>query len=59
MEPLILLAILALLIFGPRRHGRPHSRAAIAFGALLLLVLAIALGFGSLWNWLLEDFSRR
>ena len=59
MEFLVLLAILGLLIFGPRRHGRPHSRAAIAFGALLLLVVALAFGFGSIWNWLLDDFSRR
>lgn len=59
MEFLILLAIFALLIFGPRRQGRPRSRAAVALGILLLLVLALAFGFGSIWNWLVEDFSRR
>ena len=52
-------AIFALLVFGPRRHGRPRSRAAVALGILLLLVLALAFGFGSIWNWLVDDFSRR
>ena len=59
MEILILVAIFALLIFGPRRNGRPHNRAAIALGALILLVFALAFGFGSIWNWLLDDFARR
>jgi len=59
MEILILVAIFALLIVGPRRNGRPHNRAAIALGALILLVFALAFGFGSIWNWLLDDFARR
>jgi hypothetical protein len=59
MEILILLAIFALLIFGPRRRGRPHNRAVMALGVLILLVAALAFGFGSIWNWLLDDFARR
>jgi hypothetical protein len=59
MDPLVILAILALLIFGPRRGGRPHNRIALAFAGVLLLVLAFMFGLGSLWNWLLEDFGRR
>jgi hypothetical protein len=59
MEILILVAIFALLIFGPRRNGRPRNRAAIAFGALILLVFALAFGFGSIWNWLLAGFARQ
>ena len=59
MELLVLLAILALLVFGPRRGGRRPGRAGLALGVLILLVAALALGFGSLWNWALEDFARR
>lgn len=59
MEILVLVAIFALLVFGPRRNGRPHNRAAIALGALILLVLALTFGIASVWNWVLDDFARR
>jgi hypothetical protein len=47
---LVLLAILALLMFGPRRGGRMPSRAGIVIGIVILVWLAIAFGVGSLWN---------
>ena len=59
MELLILLGIFALLVFGPRRHGRPRSRAGLVVGVLLLLVLSLAFGLGSIWNRLLEGFAGR
>ena len=59
MEFLVLLAILALLVLGPRRGGRPRGRIGLVLGILILLVAALAFGFGSLWNWLLDDFARR
>ena len=50
MEILVLLAILALLLFGPRRGGRMPGPVAIAIGLAILLWLAFALGLGSIWN---------
>ena len=45
--------------FGPRRNGRPRSRAGLVVGVLLLLVLSLAFGLGSIWNRLLEGFAGR
>ena len=59
MEVVVLAAIFLLLVLGPRRGGRPRSMAAVALGLTILLVLALTFGFGSLWNWLLDDFARR
>ena len=50
MELFILFAILALLIFGPRRGGRMPGPIALILGAALLLWLLIAFGLGALWN---------
>lgn len=50
MELVILFAILALLIFGPRRGGRMPGPIAMILGALLLLWLLAGLGIGVLWN---------
>jgi len=59
MELRILLGIFALLVFGMRRNGRPRSRAGLALGVLLLPVLSLAFGLGSIWNRLLEGFAGR
>jgi hypothetical protein len=50
MELVILFAVLALLLFGPRRGGRMPGPVAIILGLLLLLWLLAALGLGALWN---------
>ncbi len=50
MEILVLFAILALLIFGPRRGGRWPSPFAMILGAVLLVWLATAFGLGAIWN---------
>jgi hypothetical protein len=50
MEILVLLAILALLLLGPRRGGRMPGPVAIAIGLAILLWLAFAFGLGSIWN---------
>jgi len=46
----ILFAIVALLLLGPRRGGRPQGPFAILAGILFLVWLAAAFGLGSLWN---------
>ena len=50
MEFVVLLGILALLVFGPRRGGRKPSRIAMIGGAVLLVWLLAAFGLGALWN---------
>jgi hypothetical protein len=46
MEIFVLLGILALLMFAPRRGGQWPGRAARIGGGLLFLWLVIALGMG-------------
>jgi hypothetical protein len=46
MEIFVLIGMLALLMFGPRRGGRWPSRAAMIGGGLLFIWLVIALGTG-------------
>ena len=58
MEIVVLFAILALLIFGPRRGGRWPGRGAIALGAILLAWLAVAFGAGSLWRAIVGDIPQ-
>jgi hypothetical protein len=50
VEILVLFAVVALLLLGPRRGGRPQSRVAVVAGILFLIWLAAAFGLGSLWN---------
>lgn len=50
MELVVLVGILALLIFGPRRGGRMPGAFAMIFGGLLLAWLVIAFGLASVWN---------
>jgi len=42
MEPLVLFAVLALLMFGPRRGGGRPGRVARTFAAVLLVWLVVA-----------------
>jgi len=44
VEIVVLFAILALLMLGPRRHGRVQSPAAIKGKVAFLLVLAVVFG---------------
>ena len=55
---LILLAILALLMFGPRRGGKMPSPAAIAFGLFIILYMTMAFGCGALWNAVMQQGRR-
>ncbi len=50
MEFVVLVGILVLLIFGPRRGGRMPGSFAMILGGLLLAWMVIAFGLGSLWN---------
>jgi hypothetical protein len=50
MEILVLFAIAALLLFGPRRGGRAPGAFAIVLGMAFLLWFAIALGLGWVWR---------
>jgi hypothetical protein len=50
VEIVILFAILALLILGPRRGGRMPGPVAILAGAALLAWLLFAFGLGWLWD---------
>jgi hypothetical protein len=50
VELVILFAILALLVLGPRRGGRKPGPLALLLGAGLLLWLLLAFGLGTLWN---------
>ena len=50
MEILVLFAILALLVLGPRRGGRARGPVALLVGVALLLWLLMAFGLGALWN---------
>lgn len=58
MELVILFAILALLIFGPRRGGRMPSRIAMIAGAVLLLWLLLAFGMGAIWKAIVGTVSQ-
>jgi hypothetical protein len=59
MDFLVLLAILALLILGPRRGRRMPGPVAILIGIIILLWLAAAFGLGSLWNGIFGPAARR
>ena len=50
MEIVVLFAIAALLLLGPRKGGRPQSSVAVVAGILFLIWFAVAFGIGSLWN---------
>jgi len=50
VEIVVLFAIVALLLLGPRRGGRPQGPLAVLVGILFLIWLAAAFGLGSLWN---------
>ena len=54
MEIVILFAILALLVFDPRRGGRMPGQVAVLVGALLLIWLPFASGPGWLWEGLMR-----
>ena len=58
MEILILFAVLALLIFGPRRGGGWPSRGAVILGAILLAWLVVAFGAGSLLRAIVGDIPQ-
>ena len=58
MEIVILFAIVALLLLGPRRGGRPQGPVAILAGVLFLLWFAAAFGLGSLWNALVGPIAQ-
>ena len=47
---LVMLSLLALLVFGPRRGGRMPGPLSIAFGIVLLVGLAVAWGFALVWK---------
>ena len=46
----VLFAIVALLLLGPRRGGRRQGPLAMLAGILFLIWFAVAFGLGSLWN---------
>jgi hypothetical protein len=50
VELVVLVVILALLIFGPRRGGRMPGPVALILGTFFLLWLLLAFGMGALWN---------
>lgn len=50
---LLLVGILALLLFGPRRGGRARGTAQTYLGVALIAFLIVAMFFGNLWNRLL------
>lgn len=50
MELLVLVAIVALLIVGPRRGGRMPGALAIVAGVIFLAWLAAAFGLGWVWR---------
>jgi hypothetical protein len=49
MEPVVLFAIMALLLFGPRRGGGMPSPLAMAAGAVFLVWMLAAFALG--WSW--------
>jgi hypothetical protein len=55
MEIVVLVAILALLLFGPRRRGGMPGRTAIIGGIAFLVWLAMAFGIGGLWRAIVGD----
>lgn len=58
MEYLVLLAILALLILGPRRGGGRPGPVAIFLGVALLAYLVVAYGFGWAWHAVVGDVAQ-
>jgi hypothetical protein len=58
VQILILLAILPLLIFGPRRGGRMPGPLAIGLGLVLIVWLAFAFGLGWLWKAIVGPVSQ-
>lgn len=50
MELLILFAIVALLLLGPRRGGRMPGPVAILIAVVILIWMAMTFGLGWLWN---------
>ncbi len=57
MEIAVLVVILALLLFGPRRRGGMPSRTAIVAGIAFLVWLAMAFGIGGLWRAIVGDIQ--
>jgi hypothetical protein len=58
MELVILFAIVALLLLGPRRGGGMPTRAAIIAGIAFLVWMAFAFGLTSLWRVIVGDVQQ-
>ncbi len=57
-EFLVLLAILAILILGPRRGGGRPGPVAIVLGIALPAYLVVAFGFGWVWHAVVGDIAQ-
>ncbi|MGE0461880.1 MAG: hypothetical protein AB7Q16_10975 [Vicinamibacterales bacterium] len=57
-EFLVLLAILALLVLGPRRRGGRPGPMAVAFGVALLAYIILAFAFGWSWRAIIGEFPQ-